>query len=54
MAKIDLHIHTNASDGKFKSEEIVSKAFEAGMSTIAITDHDTVDGIIPALDAALD
>ncbi|MBD3210205.1 PHP domain-containing protein [Candidatus Micrarchaeota archaeon] len=39
---IDLHIHTNASDGVYSLEEIVEKAENAGLSAIAITDHDTV------------
>lgn len=51
MAKVDLHIHTNASDGKFTSTEIVRRAAELGLEIIAITDHDTVDGIPTALDA---
>lgn len=51
MAKVDLHIHTNASDGKFSSTEIVHKAAELGLQTIAITDHDTVEGIPAAIDA---
>ncbi len=42
---IDLHLHTTASDGSFTPEELVLKAKELGFSTIAITDHDTVDGI---------
>ena len=52
MAKIDLHIHTNASDGKCSSAEIVRKAAELGLEVIAITDHDTVEGIPSALEAA--
>ena len=52
MAGIDLHIHTSASDGRFAPEEIVRRAAEAGLSVIAITDHDNVDGIAPALRAA--
>jgi len=51
VAKVDLHIHTNASDGKFTSTEIVRRAAELGLEIIAITDHDTVDGIPTALDA---
>jgi 3',5'-nucleoside bisphosphate phosphatase len=45
----DLHIHTNYSDGIYTPEEIVRKAKEAGLTTIAITDHDTVDGIERAI-----
>ncbi|UCH42659.1 MAG: PHP domain-containing protein [Dehalococcoidales bacterium] len=52
MAGVDLHIHSTASDGKFSPEEIVRRAAEAGLSVIAITDHDSVDGIAPALEAA--
>ena len=51
-ARIDLHIHTTVSDGKFSPEEIVRKSAELGLSTIAICDHDSVDGITPALEAA--
>ncbi len=41
----DLHIHTSFSDGRLTPEEVLTAAKEAGLSTIAITDHDTVDGI---------
>ncbi|MBP2654958.1 MAG: hypothetical protein H6Q73_2527 [Firmicutes bacterium] len=44
--KADLHIHTNCSDGVFSPEEIVLKAKTAGLKIIAITDHDTVDGLL--------
>ena len=50
--KIDLHIHTTASDGKFSPEEIVHKAAGLGLSVIAICDHDNVDGDAPAIAAA--
>ena len=52
MAKIDLHIHTTASDGRLSPADIVHKAAEQGLTFIAIADHDTVDGITPALGAA--
>jgi predicted metal-dependent phosphoesterase TrpH len=54
MSGVDLHIHTNASDGRFSPEEIVRKSVELGLSIISITDHDTVDGVIPALETAKD
>ena len=41
--RIDLHIHTNKSDGAFSPKEIVDKAVENGVTTIAIADHDTVE-----------
>lgn len=40
--KIDLHIHTNYSDGTLTPEELVDSAIEVGLDTIAITDHDNV------------
>ncbi len=52
MSKIDLHIHSTVSDGRFSPEEIVRKAAELGLSVIALADHDSVDGIAPALEAA--
>ncbi len=51
MSQIDLHIHSTASDGKFSPEAIVGKAAGLGLKVIALTDHDTVDGIPPALEA---
>ncbi|MED4172732.1 PHP domain-containing protein [Halalkalibacterium halodurans] len=45
----DLHIHTTASDGEYSPTAIVKKAKEIGLRTIAITDHDTLDGIEEAV-----
>ena len=52
MGKVDLHIHTTASDGRFTPAEIVQRAAANGLTYIAITDHDSVDGVIPAQEAA--
>lgn len=52
MSKVDLHIHSTASDGRFTPAEVVRKAVEKGLTYIALSDHDTVDGIAPALMAA--
>jgi predicted metal-dependent phosphoesterase TrpH len=43
--KVDLHIHTNHSDGFYSPSEIVSKAKLNGIETISITDHDNLSGI---------
>ncbi|SJZ31149.1 PHP domain-containing protein [Selenihalanaerobacter shriftii] len=51
---VDLHLHTTASDGSFTPEEVVNKASELGLQVIAITDHDTINGIEEAKLAALD
>ena len=48
MKLIDLHTHSNASDGSFTPEEVVELAKAAGLSYFALTDHDTVKGIDPA------
>ncbi len=45
MKIIDLHIHTTASDGTFTPKELVDYAVKKKLSAIAITDHDTMDGI---------
>lgn len=49
----DLHIHSTASDGTVTPQQIVWQAQEAGLSVISLTDHDTVDGVQPAIQAAL-
>ncbi|MBP8598517.1 MAG: PHP domain-containing protein [Selenomonas sp.] len=41
----DLHMHTTFSDGRLTPEELVAAAKTAGLSYMAITDHDTVEGI---------
>ena len=45
MDFIDLHIHTNASDGTDSPARVVEKARELGLAAIAITDHDTIAGV---------
>lgn len=42
----DLHIHTSSSDGKLSPFEIIQHAKEVKLDTIAITDHDTIEGLI--------
>ena len=43
--KVDLHCHTNASDGVLTPIELISRARSNGVDLLAITDHDTVNGI---------
>ncbi|MFO7839410.1 MAG: PHP domain-containing protein [Desulfosalsimonadaceae bacterium] len=45
QARVDLHIHSTASDGSFSPREIVRLARERGIRAIALTDHDSVEGI---------
>lgn len=49
---IDLHIHTTASDGEFSPSEIINKALKKGLTHIAITDHDTINGLEEAINYA--
>ncbi len=44
----DLHVHTSYSDGTMTPENVVDEAIRLGVSTISITDHDTVEGIVVA------
>lgn len=46
--RFDLHIHSNHSDGKSSVKEIIKSALSKGLSGIAITDHDTVNGSLEA------
>ena len=48
---VDLHSHSTASDGTFRPGEVVRLAQEAGLTALALTDHDTVDGLAEALAA---
>ena len=52
MKRIDLHIHTTASDGTFTPEEVVREASRLGLAAVAITDHDTAEGYTEAAAAA--
>lgn len=49
--RADLHTHTTASDGMQRPADNIRLAKEAGLAAIAITDHDTVDGIAEAMEA---
>ncbi len=52
MARIDLHLHTIYSDGSLIPAEVVALAHQVGVTAMAITDHDIVDGIPHAMEAA--
>ncbi|PYO81582.1 MAG: hypothetical protein DMD65_11780, partial [Gemmatimonadetes bacterium] len=44
-ARVDLHCHSTASDGEYAPAEVVRRARAAGLAAIALTDHDTTDGV---------
>lgn len=50
--KADLHLHSTASDGRLSPQELVRLAAQKGLEVMALTDHDSVEGIVPALEAA--
>jgi len=50
--RADLHMHSTASDGALPPSEVMAKAYAAGLRCVALTDHDTVDGIAEAQAAA--
>lgn len=52
MNRIDLHVHSNHSDGTMCPSDLVELAQETGLSAFALTDHDTVSGIGEAIKAA--
>lgn len=53
MKKIDLHVHTNISDGTLTPTEVVHRAANLNLAAIAITDHDTVAGVKEAKQTAI-
>ncbi len=52
MAFVDLHLHSNQSDGSDVPEQVVARALRVGATAIALTDHDTVSGVAAAQAAA--
>ena len=53
MRYIDLHVHSNASDGTCTPEQLVDLAIEKNLAAFALTDHDSIDGLSPALAYAM-
>lgn len=52
MTKVDFHVHTNASDGIISPKDVVNRAYKNRVSILAITDHDTVNGLPEAINEA--
>ncbi|MFV8833939.1 PHP domain-containing protein [Aquisalimonas sp.] len=50
---VDLHTHSTASDGALSPVDLVARAAAGGVTTLALTDHDTVAGVPEAQDAAV-
>src|SRR5580658_9367507 len=49
---IDLHSHTDASDGTFSPSQLIQEAVRVGVHLLGVTDHDTFDGYDAALPPA--
>ncbi len=49
MTAVDLHTHSNCSDGSLTPEELISLAAKKNLSAIALTDHDTISGLEKAV-----
>ena len=49
---IDLHVHSNKSDGTFSPTQLVEYAVKKGLTAFALTDHDTADGLEEAIAAS--
>ena len=49
---IDLHLHSNRSDGTLTPAEIITQAKALGLSAVALTDHNTVSGLPDFLNEA--
>jgi len=49
---IELQSHSTVSDGQLAPAEVVAQAYEAGVTTLALTDHDAIAGVGEAMDAA--
>ena len=54
MDFVDLHVHSNASDGTFSPSQVVELAKNAGLDAFALTDHDTTAGVPEALEKGRD
>jgi predicted metal-dependent phosphoesterase TrpH len=52
LGVIDLHTHSTASDGSFTPSALIAEAAKRGVSALALTDHDTIDGLVEAAKAA--
>ena len=52
MHGVDLHTHSNISDGTLSPAELVAAAIQQGIHTLALTDHDSLDGVALARQAA--
>ncbi|RLC30277.1 MAG: hypothetical protein DRH32_06015, partial [Deltaproteobacteria bacterium] len=51
--RIDLHVHSTASDGTMEPLEIIEASAAAGLAAVSITDHDCVEGCIRVIESGI-
>jgi predicted metal-dependent phosphoesterase TrpH len=49
---VDLHMHTNSSDGALLPSELLARCKAIGLLVVSVTDHDTTEAVLPAIEAA--
>ena len=52
MAEVDLHLHTTYSDGRLTPTQLVDLVAQRGLRVVAVTDHDSTEGLAEAMEAA--
>lgn len=52
MKAVDLHVHSDKSDGSMSPAALTAYAAQKGLRAYALTDHDTVDGLVEAMETA--
>ena len=52
--RVDLHVHSSCSDGKYSPAQVVSQASASGVDVLGLCDHDSIDGVIAAQEAGKD
>ena len=52
MTVVDLHLHTTASDGRLSPTQLINLVASKGLKTVAVTDHDSTEGLAEAFTAA--
>ena len=52
MALVDLHLHTTNSDGRLSPSQLINLLVQRGLQTVAITDHDSTEGLAEAFETA--
>lgn len=52
VKRVDMHLHSTSSDGAYSPSDVFARALQHGVGTVALTDHDTLGGLVEARNAA--